>query len=445
MLRRNFVATLTEFAKALRSVPGHKNIVLFSCGFARSTLAEDAGLRDAYEAMSKEFGASSSPVFTVNALGARANQLAAHYRGDSTLESLSAASGGRYFRDVARADTIVSGLQSATSNYYVLGYYINEQWDGRFHDVKIHVKREGGLVSAQSGYYNPKPFAQFSDFEKKLHLMDLAFSESPPLQNPIELPLVAFPCHEDSCAYLIAMTGLPLEVVREVMRPPVELTSIVIDQDHSVVESKAGSIQVPDLAKKRIVYYTMMPLKPGAYSCILVIRNMITGQAARARGTATVPPMSASGLHLDPLLLLIRTSAEDTAYFRLAKRGPKPQGEAAQTLDELFPFLSNRLMPVIDEIPAGTNHLFGIARLVTSSPAEAQIELTAVAKPASGGDGITISPSILKKERRGRIDILLLDIPLPELDPGDYDLMLMASDVNSGMRVEVGRKVKLAR
>lgn len=443
MLRRNFVSVLSEFAKALRHVPGYKNIVLFSCGFARLTLTEDSGLRHAYETMSKEFGASSSPVYTVNTLGARSSLLLAKDRGDLALRSLSALSGGRYFEDVAKADKIVTGLQNATGNYYVLGYYINEQWDGRFHEVKVRVKREGCVVSAQSGYYNPKPFVQFSDFEKDLHLMDLAFYENPQFQSPTELPLTALPCHDDSGAHLIIMAELPWENLREIVQPPVEVVSIVIDQNNNAVETKGGYVQIPDMAKKRIVYYSIISLNPGAYNCVMIVRNMKTGQSARARGAAIVPEPPASGLQLGPLLLLVPTADKDTAYFKLAKQNKETEGAAARTLEEFFPFLSNRLVPVMDEIPGGTFPVMGIIRAMAFNLPEVVVELSASLKADSGGKEIPISPSILKSERRGRVDILLLEFPLPQLEPGDYTLTLVATDEKSGVRTEVSRKIRL--
>ena len=442
MLRRNFVFILSEFAKALRNVPGYKNIVLFSAGFARSTLVADSGLRDAYDDMSKEFGASSSPVYTVNTLGTRSNILPSMNRGDAALRSLSALSGGRYFEDVAKADKIVTGLQNATSNYYVLGYYINEQWDGRFHEIKVRVKREGGVVSAQKGYYRPKPFAQFSSLEKDLHLLDLAFCESPQLQSPTELPLMALPCQDDSGTHLIVMAELPWEDLKEIMQPPVEVVSIVVDRNNKAIESKGGYIQIPDVSKKRVVYYTIMSLNPGTYNCVMILRNMKTGQAARARGAAIVPQPPASGLQLGPLLLLVPTADKDTAYFKLAKQNKEADGGAVRTLEEFFPFLSNRLVPVMDEIPRETSRVLGIVRSMASNLPEAVVELTASLKSNSGSEEILLSPSILKSERRGQVDILLLELPVPELEPGDYTLTLIAKDKKSGARAEVSRRIR---
>jgi len=38
--------------------------------------------------------------------------------------------------------------------------------DGRFHEVRVEVKRPGCQVRAQSGYFNLKPFHDYTDLEK---------------------------------------------------------------------------------------------------------------------------------------------------------------------------------------------------------------------------------------------------------------------------------------
>jgi len=443
MLRRNYVRIMTELAKMLRYIPGYKNIILFSAGFARSVLVGESGLRRDYEDMSKEFGASSSPVYTINTLGARSNILSADARGDVSLQNLAALSGGKYFEDVAQAEKIMSGIQSATNNYYVLGYSIDEKWDGKFHEIRVKVRREGCVISTQNGYYSPKPFTEFSDFEKQLHLMDLTLNENAQFEDPTELPLCGLPCSSESGTYLVLMVQLPWDALNEVMQAPAEVVSMVIDQDFKVVESKGGYIQVPDVSKKRVVYYDLISLKPGAYNCVMVLRNMKTGKAARARGAVFIPQPATSGLTLDLPLLLIPSIDKDVAYFRLAKQGRNAPDKPANSLQDFFPFLSNRLVPVIDKIPKGTRQVLAIARSMVLNIPDARIEVFASLRQAPGEEEISLSPSLLKSNRQGKVDVLLLELSFPELKPGDYTLTLVAKDAKSGARTEARRRIRL--
>ncbi len=443
MLRKNYVSVMTELAKTLRYIPGYKNIVFFSAGFARSTLVGDMVFQKSYEDMGKEFSSSSSPIYTINTMGSRSHFISPDDRGDLSLQNLAALSGGQYYEDVAQAEKIASGIQNATGNYYVLGYYIDAKWDGQFHEIKVKVNREDCLVSSQSGYYNPKPFSQFSKFEKELHLMDLAFSENAQFQTPVELALVVLPCQVESGTHLIFMAELPWERLEEIMKPPMEVVSIVIDQDNNMIVSKGGDIEIPDISKKRLVYYGMIPLNPGVYDCVMILRNMQTGKAARARGAATVPQTVTSGLQLDSPLLLVPTADKDVAYFRLTKQDKEPIDKFASGLKDLFPFLTNRLAPVMDEIPKGTSEVLAMVRSMVHNIPNANIEFSAYLKAGAGGEAIPLSPSILNGKRQGKLDILLLSLPLPGLEPGDYTLTLVAQDKNSGAKTEVSRRIKI--
>jgi len=443
MLRKNYVSVMTELAKTLRVIPGYKNIVFFSAGFARSTLVGDMVFQKNYEDMGKEFGSSSSPIYTINTMGSRSHFISPDDRGDLSLQNLAALSGGQYYEDVAQAEKIASGIQNATGNYYVLGYYIDAKWDGQFHEIKVKVKREDCVVSAQSGYYNPKRFSQFSKFEKELHLMDLAFSENAQFQTPIGLPLVVLPGRGESGTHLIFLAELSWEGLKEVMKPPMEVVSIVIDQDNNMIVSKGGDIQIPDISKKRVVYYGMIPVNPGVYDCVMILRNMQTGKAARARGAATVPQTVTSGLQLDPPLLLVPTADKDVAYFRLTRQDKEPTDKFASGLKDLFPFLTNRMAPVMDEIPKGTSGVPAIVRSMVHNIPNANIEFSAFLKAGAGGEEIPLSPSILNGKRQGKVDILLLELPIPELRPGDYTLTLVAQDKNSVAKTEVSRSIRV--
>lgn len=446
MLRNNYISVMTELAKTLRYIPGYKNIVFFSAGFARSTLVGDTIFQKRYEDMSKEFGSSSSPVYTVNTMGSRSHLISLDDRGDLALQNLAAMSGGQYFEDVAKVEKIASGIQNATGNYYVLGYSIDEKWDGQFHEIKVKVKREGCNVSAQSGYYNPKPFTEFSEFEKQLHLMDLAFNEHPQFQSPFELPFIALPCRDESGTHLVFMTDLPWEGLKEIVRQQTEMVYVVIDQDDNVIENKRGDIQIPDISKKQVVYYGIISPKPGAYDCVMILRNLVTGKAARARGAATVSQPVLSGLQLDPPLLLVPTADKDVAYFRLTDKDNKDK-EAVDTsaigLKDFFPFLSNRLVPVMDEIQRETSKVLAIVRSAVFNVPNADIEFSASLKPSPGGEEVPLSLSILNGKRQGKADILLLEFPFPEIKLGEYTLTIVAMDKNSEAKTGVSRTIRV--
>jgi VWFA-related protein len=218
---RQFAQDMKEFAMALRRIAGFKHIILFSSGVSRERLYDnlydtpegmakiDPGIRVLFDDMTKELASSSSPVYTINTMGARAHFQEHGQRGDHSLQMVSEVSGGMYFRDVTSYEEISESIQSATGNYYVLGYYIDEQMDGKFHDVKVEVNRPGCMVHAQAGYFNPKPFSEFSNVEKQLHLLELALSDRTRLENTPSFSMIALPCSDPPRSNLMLLAEIP--------------------------------------------------------------------------------------------------------------------------------------------------------------------------------------------------------------------------------------------
>ena len=62
---------------------------------------------------------------------------------------------GKYFGNIKNYENIMQEIHNTTGSYYVLGYYIDEKWDGRYHKIKVKVKRKGCEVRAQGGFFNP--------------------------------------------------------------------------------------------------------------------------------------------------------------------------------------------------------------------------------------------------------------------------------------------------
>jgi VWFA-related protein len=442
--RMHYVAIMTELAKTLKYIPGNKNIIFFSAGYARSTLARDIMFQKNYEDMAKEFGSSSSPVYTINTMGSRAHFMPIDDRGDQSLQDLATFSGGQYFEDVAQTEKIETGLQNATGNYYVLGYSISETWDGQFHEIKVRVKREGCAVSAQSGYYSPKPFAEFSEFEKDLHLMDLAFNERPQFQSPVELPFIALPCRDASGPHLVFMAALLSDGLKDVLRQQTELVYVVTGQDGKAIEYKHGDLQLPDISKKQVVYYGLLSTPPGAYDCAIVLRNLATGKAARARGAAMIPEPITAGLHLDlPLLVVPAADNRDVVYIRLTKKDGEAADNSANALRDLYPFLSSRFVPVFDEITHETSKVLAVVRSIVFDIPNAQIEFSVSLTLSAGGEEIPVSPTILSGKRQGTADVLFIECPFPELQPGTYSFKIVAMDKNSGAKAEASRTIRL--
>lgn len=441
MKARNFSLNFNELAKSLRFIPGYKNIIFFSAGLSRSLLYDrnDPGVREAYQDMSKELGSSNSPVYAVNTAGTAAHLGSTTQKGDHALELLSNSSGGKYYENVDYYETIAADIQKATSNYYVLGYSIDEKWDGKFHEIKVKVNREGCEVHAQSGYFNPKPFAELTEFEKQLHLIDLALSEKSYFQDRLNFPSIAFPCSERNESNIVFLSEIPVGV-KEAFKGKTELITLIFDKENNIIISNKGEVNFSEIPKENTYYYTISSLSPGEYSCRLVLRDLEKGKGAVGSSPVVIPKPPDTGLRLFPPLLLI---PEKKAYYLRTARVQKQEKSEPLSLVHIYPFISNEHSPLIDVLDQATSKILGVLRYLQSAVQKPAVKLSTYLIQTPSGQRIPIPFSIVTSKKEAMTNILLMEFDLPELSLGEYSLEIAAEEMTTHEKSQVAQSFKV--
>ncbi len=434
-----FAKTMQEMAKAFDHIPGYKNIIFFSAGIPRKYLYEpDQIVRDGYENMGKELASSNTPVFTVNTEGARSYTRPGNQRGDFSLKLISDLSGGKYFADVEYYEDIAEDIHNITGNYYVLGYYIDEKWDGKYHEVEVKMKSKGYRVAAQKGYFNPKPFAELSDIEKQLHLIEMALSEEPHFQKFQQIPLIALPFSDKSGPNCVLLSEISLTELGDIANQETELYALIFDDGHNIVESCKGEVLLHRLESKRFFQYSISSLSPGEYQCRAVIRNKITGRSAVGATSVMIQEPFESGISLYPPLILI--PGEVSTFFKIARA---KKGKEQVSLADVYPYLSNKFSPLIDTLDEGVNELFAVLYCKVAGIEEPNVQLAShLVYHAS--DKISPMPlSILSSERKEDSHILLLKLDLPHLAEGEYSLVITAEESSLKLKAQTQRMFRL--
>ena len=198
-----------------------------------------------------ELAASNTQVFSINTLIGRqmAGSPSLGDRGDHALKLMSDYSGGKYYHELDHYEEIVEDIHERTASYYVLGYYVGERWDGKYHSIDVRSKRPGVEVHAQRGYYNPKPFAEFSDFEKSIHFMNLALSGSSSYKTPVRFSATAFPCMGDTPNSFLFVAKLPVRELESLIQGASEFGSVLLDAQNNIVEMSQGSLNLASLSE----------------------------------------------------------------------------------------------------------------------------------------------------------------------------------------------------
>jgi len=471
---QNFILKLTALAKAFRYIPGQKHFILFSTGIAGSLLYGKQGgnpseprsggtlydtgdfvLRTRYEEMLKELSSANCSVFAFDTreaalvpslfdydektFGVGRNRDIFSSRGVQqdqglifkddkitgfdSLSKLSKDTGGRYFSNINEFERNLDQLQNITGTYYVLGYYIGEQWDGRFHEVKVAVNKKGFEVRAQSGYFNPKPFREYSALEKQLQLVDLALSDAPLFQTPLAAGVVALSGFGDSS--LALLVRLSPDNVERLAGGKTEITTFVLDERGNLKDILRTEDDLTRFKGRAVVYASEAKLEPGSYKCRIVIRNLESGISAIATTQAFVARPPASGIQLHPPLLLL---ASEKAFYLEGRKKGAPAGRAEVSWTGLYPFATDLFSPLVGVAAKGTVNIFALLPCSLIGIESPQLAFKVVLVNSNTGE--KINPEVISAEKvfQNGAFIQTLAIPVEKLAAGDYILYFYAEE-----------------
>jgi VWFA-related protein len=436
----HFVQRIKDFAEALRYIPGTKHIILFSSGIPYSLMYGiqhpsetwdmtqgidtmlkqrwDFGnrlIQERYDDMLKELASSNSTVYTIDTED-RSSMVGVDSRlkGGYTLQTMASSTGGKYFGDINSYEKHLEKIQNMTGCFYVLGYYIDEKWDGDYHKIKVKVDRPGLEVHAQKGYYNPKPFSEYTKIERKLHLVDLALNERSLFQEPLRFPMVSLPCSIRGKSYISMFSKLPMEKIQDLSGEDVEIVSLVFDTENSIIKMGRDKKDFTKLPDGNIYYTNFTSLHPGTYKCRIVLRNSETGRGAVASSSVIVPEAQEQGIQLHPPLLL--KPEENASYIKK----PSPA----------YPFNSNQYFPLVEPLEQGAQSVLAVVRCSFSGIQQPDIQLSAnlIHRSNDGGSAIPASLSILDRYNDADTEIFLLELQTDQLPSGEYFLYLFAVD-----------------
>ncbi|MGZ4887518.1 MAG: hypothetical protein ACXV5O_07430, partial [Candidatus Aminicenantales bacterium] len=363
---------------------------------------------------------------------------------DHSLKDLSAASGGKYFADINEAAAIAQDLQSLTGNFYVLGYYVRESWEGKYHKIRVEVARPGTRVLVQDGYADSKPFAQMSEFEKDVQLIDLTWSDRP-VSAFLGLAVDPLIVLQDNGARACLLTRL--EINAKAGAPPVrsEIFAFLKDDAGKTKLARRWEVDLSRYEGQSLCAHLSVPVSAGGWDFRVVVRDLVNGEACLGRAQFKVPEASAeTGPRLSSPLLF--EEGPGTAYVRLPTAKPadkKGRPGAEPSLIELYRLIPKDGRLVVGEISPGARKLTVVLpfEIRAAQPDEAPIlsvEARFVSKP--GGEEIPLK--VVVREHRtfqGKPDILIAEIPLPAVAPGEYDLVISVEDVGMEQRAEVAK------
>jgi VWFA-related protein len=425
---KDYTHSLTALAYALRAVEGQKHLVLFSEGIPYPQLYGPmaSAVRHPWEILLKELQTSNVQVHSLYTGGIT---LSDWLTGAWTLAKTSYETGGQYWGNMFNYEPFVDKLQTTTGSYYVLGYPVGEAWDGAYHRIHVTVKRPDVRIRAQWGYSNPKPFADYSDLEKRIQLVDLALADRPISQTPASFELAVLPFCADPAGNVLFAARIPRETLDAVAGKKVEVVGLVFNGADEIVSLYRNEEDLTRIDPAGAALLSVLAVPPGTYRFRVVIRNLETGAAARAGITTAVPEAIASGVTLLPPVLW----KPERGAFYLKGFAPKATGKAPlRPLLEVLGVDTRQYVPYTEKTLASPSEIWVSIRCAVPENPASKVRLSASLEDLEFGGTEAVPLEILaeKDEPAGKAYFLRLDIP--EVEPGKYRLYLRAEESASG-------------
>jgi len=455
----NFIWAMRSLAQATRFVSGKKHLILCSNGIQGAVIGRgefakggNTDLSRDYEEMNRELAASNISVYPVNTadinIGLKRvdqDRWREGLTGVPSLREIASRTGGRFLGAAANSSQQMDKLNTLTRTYYVLGYPIGQTWDGKFHKIRVRVRRPGVEVNAQPGYFNPKPFTDYTELEKKIDLIDLALADTPLSQEPVRFAMQALPGIDIPAAKVHFIAEISTAGLGEVAGRHVEFVSILFDGLDQIIDLKRNELDLTAeaLGDKRAFIFSSLSAPAGTYKCRIVLRNLQTGRAAVAGSTLETSVPAPGKLRVFPPLFLV--SGAEALYLGGSDR-KDDQGQMssvqAQVAEALL-FDPKKFSLYPDGPIPSRSSVFALLECAAANGDTSSLSLSASLTDEAAGTESLIPLTILAENEGKGTKAFFLKLEIPEVEWGAYILSLTVTDRASGLRFRVTKVISI--
>ena len=494
-----YFRALTQFAQSLRLVQGQKNIIFFSTGIPSSMVNASRGvggtviggspgggisnagmggsapqrgstfqvgnyeLRPLQESMLREFSASNCSLFSFDtresskipslfdvdqmATANGGNPLLGNnslYRDDKTtgmdsLKKMSQETGGKYYSNIILHEKNLDEVSAVTGTYYVLGYSIPAVADGQFHKIRVEVARKGCEVRTQPGYFNPKPFSEFTGLEKDIHLFDLALNEKSEFQAPKSLPVSALTYDAGRGARVRALARIPQGIWGQFGGQTAEIVALFFDSTDDLMSLQRVTVTRADYGGRDLLFSAGVPARPGSVQCRVIVRDLDTGQSAVGSTSAYCSPVNRQGLAVSSPLLLVEAGGafHIDGVVRGAAESPPWR--------ELYPYDPKALSPIIGPDAVKTGKVVVILPYTAPGLGAPDLSFRANLVNAVTGQSLPVPLVLQGAATRGTVEAQKLEISLEGVPDGNYILFFHVGNKLTGQVVSARTPLTVRR
>jgi len=232
--------------------------------------------------------------------------------GRESLHFMASETGGRFFKDTNDLGTVLDEVADMTSRYYILGYQPQDlRGPGRFHKLKVKVRRKGSKVSHRTGFYERTPRSAQTVLQRKFEAAQLVMMGVGTNDLSFSALCLPFPMIGER-----QDLGLVLQVPREELRWEagralgLEVYAYAVAADGTVVDYLAQFVQLdpgradPERQARGVSFTGTLGVPAGRYTIKLMVQEPETGASGVQFLDVTVPPYDARvGSLLPPVVM----------------------------------------------------------------------------------------------------------------------------------------------
>lgn len=363
--------------------------------------------------------------------GRRGDFGAAPGRPSEALKTLAVNTGGTAVVDTNDFETGLDRIFEENGSYYLVGYQsTNQERDGKFRQVEVHVTAPGATVLSRRGYYGPtatKGAAETSaaDAATRTDLMRVGLTATPALNLRVTLAPFALPAPASGPRKAAVMMTLgirepvPASPATDVVTV---ITSATADGGATAAKFEPHDVTIPVTPTngESVPYEwtSRLDLAPGRYEVRFNAHSKLYDIGASVYGVVDVPDFSKPGLALSGLMF---ASANDT---------PPP---FEKSLSDVIP-----LAPTSERSFVRGEHVTALVRVYQTGtgPAAAVLLKTQLldAKNAPAfSDSGTLNPDQFDASRSADYRV---DVPTPSLKSGPFllDVQALMADGSTARR-----------
>lgn len=442
---RIYLKTLNEVAVSLKALRGRKTVVFLSEGFDQRIAIYylPQYMKEALNA----FNDANITIYTVNVHGLEApgsggvsiSTLNARH---DTLSILATETGGKFYRGSNNIESLLLSIDSDISHYYVLGFYVEEEFDGGFKDIKVECTKPGVRLNYRKGFFSPKAFNKLGKDERLVHLKEGLYRNSPFTEFDAGFGIYVFPRSDGT-----AVAGIIMEApFGDDKAPEFEIYGLVSNKSEELIDAFHKTFSFSSRPDAQIFrHMETVSLEKGDNLIKMVIRDNTSGKRAYYYSRARMPEIG-SGL----IASTIAVQESDTSFIpssRARMRSFKKQFQVPQQepADPLAPLARSGIYPSTSLLLKRGMEVGLIIRVSGIEQTEGGPRL-ATSYTLRGDNGA----SYQLEERDLQIypvagaqaAIVLSQLDLSDVPAGDYVLRARVDDTSSGKIV--GQQVNVS-